>query len=263
MRRAAVAVLLIAALLPLVPLIIWAVAAQWRFPDLWPQRLSGRGLSILTDPSSQVPTGLATSTGIGLIVAVLACLIGFPAGRAIGLHSFRGRRLVQFLLLAPVLVPGLAVTLGLQVFFVRVGLADTVPGVVLVQLMPTVPYAATVLGAAFANFDPDTERQARVLGAGPIRTTLLVTVPLLAPAIAVAALLTFLISWSEYLLTLLIGGGQVQTLPLLLFSAISSSDTTAAAALGVAVIVPPLVLAAVIGRLLSGRSGPAIGLGRL
>lgn len=263
MKRAAVAVLLAAALFPLVPLVIWAVAGQWRFPALLPQRFSGRGLSILTDPSAQVPAGLATSTGIGLAVAVLACLIGFPAGRAIGLHSFRGRRLVQFLLLAPVLVPGLAVTLGLQVFFVRVGLADTVPGVVLVQLMPTVPYAATVLGAAFANFDPDTERQARVLGAGPIRTTLLVTVPLLAPAIAVAALLTFLISWSEYLLTLLIGGGQVQTLPLLLFSAISSADTTAAAALGVAVIVPPLVLAAVIGRLLSARSGPAIGLGRL
>ena len=76
---------------------------------------------------------------------------------------------MQFLLLAPVIVPGLAVTLGIQVFFVRYGLSDTVLGVVLVQLMPTVPYAATLLGAAFANLDVDYERQARSLGAGPVR----------------------------------------------------------------------------------------------
>ena len=47
---------------------------------------------------------------------------------------------MQFLLLAPVIVPGLAVTLGIQVFFIRYGLADTVAGVVLVHLIPTVPY---------------------------------------------------------------------------------------------------------------------------
>lgn len=64
------------------------------------------------------------------------------------------------------------------------------------------------------------------------------------------------------MLTLLVGAGQVQTLPLL-FAAIGSSDTTAAAALGVLVLLPPLVLVGLAGRLLSGRSGAAIGLGRL
>ncbi len=250
-------------LLPLVPLAIWAVAGQWRYPALTPQRTSARGLRLLVDPRSEILHGLALSVTIGVAVAVLACAIGFPAGRALGLYRFRGRRLIQFLLLAPVIVPGLAVTLGLQVFFIRYGLSDTVTGVVLVQLMPTVPYAATVLGAAFANLDLDYERQARALGAGPVRVLLFVTLPLVRSAVLIAGLFAFLISWSEYVLTLLVGGGQVQTLPLLLFAAIGSSDTTAAAALALLVIAPPLLLVAASARLLAGRSGAVIGFGRL
>lgn len=255
--------LLVGVLLPVAPLLIWAVAGQWRYPALVPQRLSSRGLELLADPRSRILEGLLASAGIGVAVAVLACVIGYPAGRALGLYRFRGRRVVQFLLLAPVIVPGLAVTFGVQIFFVRYHLSDSVVGVILVQLMPTVPYAATILGAAFANLDLDYERQAAALGASPVRILWFVTIPLLRPAITVAALFTFLISWSEYVLTLLVGGGQVQTLPLLLFAAIGSSDTNAAAALALLVIAPPLVLVAAASRLLSGRSAATVGFGRL
>lgn len=250
-------------LLPLIPLVVWAFASRWGYPALLPQQTTARGLRLLADPQNQVVHGLLLSAGIGAAVAALAVLIALPAGRAIGLYAFRGRRLVQFLLLAPVLVPGLAVTLGLQVFFIRFGLADTAGGVVLVQLIPTVPYASVVLSAGFANLDVDYERQARVLGAGLLRTQFRVTLPLIRPAIVVAALFSFLISWSEYILTLLVGGGQVQTLPLLLFSAIGASDTTAAAALALLLVVPALLLVAAATRTLSGRSGAVIGLGRL
>ncbi len=256
--------LIVAALLvPLVPLVVESFSAQWRYPALVPQRFDTRGLRLITDPRAQVLHGLATSTVIGVSVAVLACLIGYPAGRAVGLYRFRGRRLVQFLLLAPVIVPGLAVTLGIQVFFIRYGLSDSVVGVVLVQLMPTVPYAATVLAGAFANLDVDYERQARALGAGPLRVLVFVTLPLLRPAIAVAALFAFLISWSEYILTLLVGGGQVQTLPLLLFAAIGSSDTPAAAALALVLVAPPLLLVLLTTRLLGAGSAATLGFGRL
>ena len=65
---------------------------------------------------------LLTSLTIAGVVAVLAAVIGAGAGRALGLYDFRGRRFVQFLLLAPAIVPTLAVTLGIQVFFIRYGL---------------------------------------------------------------------------------------------------------------------------------------------
>ena len=260
LRRSLLLGITVALLLPLLPLVVWAVSGSWRYPDLLPPSLSSRGAGLVT--GGEVVRALGTSLGIAAAVAVLASAIGFPAGRAIGLHRFRGRRLVQFLLLAPVIVPGLAVTLGLQIFFVRYGLADTVAGVVLVQLMPTVPYAATLLGAAFANFDRDYERQARALGAGPLRTVRSVTLPLLRPALVTTALLTFLISWSEYILTLLIGGGRVTTLPLLLFAAIESSDRTAAAALGLLVIVPPVLLVLTVGRVFGRRDESLLALAR-
>ncbi|AXT86287.1 hypothetical protein C6I20_14605 [Aeromicrobium sp. A1-2] len=260
MRRLAAIAIAAAVITPLVPLVLWSVAGSWPYPDLLPTDGTTRGLAIVA--SSESWHALLSSTLIATSVAVLACAIGLPAGRVIGLHRFRGRRMVQFLLVTPVIVPGLAVTLGLQVFFIRWGLSESALGVVLVQLILTVPYAATILGAAFDHFDVDLERQAQVLGAGPWRTTALVTIPVLAPALAATALLTFLISWSEYILTLLIGGGQVQTLPLLLLSAIGSSDTTAAAALGLLVVIPPVLLVAVAARVLRLRGGMLMGVAR-
>ncbi len=250
-------------LLPLVPLVVWSVSGAWRYPELLPQRSSARGFLLLSDPRSEIPQALVTSTLIAMVVSLLAGLIGLPAGRAIGAYRFRGRRVVSFLLLAPVIVPGLAVSLGLQVFFIRVGLADTVAGVVLVHLLPTVPYVATVLGGAFANLEVGFEQQARTLGAGPVRVAVFVTLPLLRPALVIALLFAFLISWSEYVLTLLVGGGQVTTLPLLLFAAIGSSDTTAAGALALLMIVPPLSLLVLSSRVLSGGSAAAVGFPRL
>ncbi len=260
MKRVVLAAITVAVLLPLVPLVVWAVAGTWRYPALVPQRFSGRGVELIG--GADILGALGTSLLIATAVALLSCAIGFPAGRAIGLHRFRGRRLVQFLLLAPVIVPGLAVTLGLQIFFVRYGLSDRVSGVVLVQLMPTVPYAATLLGAAFASFDTDYERQARALGAGMLRTLWTVTLPILRPALVTTALLTFLISWSEYILTLLIGGGQVTTLPLLLFAAIGSSDRTAAAALGLLVVLPPVLLVLAAAHLFRNRDLAWLGMAR-
>ncbi len=260
MRRAAGTLIVVVVLAPLVPLVLWAGTRSWRYPDLLPTDGSTRGLSLIF--TSETLAALLTSTAVAAAVALLSCAIGLPAGRVIGLHRFRGRRLVQFLLIAPVIVPGLAVVLGLQVFFIRWGLSETVVGVALVQLVLTVPYAATILGGAFESFDLDLEHQARVLGAGPTRTTALVTIPVLAPALAASAVLTFLISWSEYVLTLVVGGGQVQTLPLLLFATIGSSDTTAAAALGVLLVVPPVALMLTLSRLLRVRGGMLMGMAR-
>ncbi|MEP6563453.1 MAG: hypothetical protein ABJD68_20525, partial [Nakamurella sp.] len=60
-RLLLVGLMLFAVLLPLVPLLIWSVAGQWRYPALLPQQLSLRGLELLVDPRSDILQGLATS----------------------------------------------------------------------------------------------------------------------------------------------------------------------------------------------------------
>jgi putative spermidine/putrescine transport system permease protein len=252
-RWSVTGVVVAALLVPFAPLLVWSSARSWRFPALWPQAVGRRAWNVVADPGSQVLTGLVTSTGIAACVAVLAGLVGLAAGRALGLHAFPGRRIAQLALLAPLIVPGIAVTPGLQVAFTRYRLADTVTGVALAHLIPAASYATAVLSAAYARYDVGFEQQARVLGTPPLRVLLHVTLPLLRPALATAMLLAFLISWNDYLLTLLVGGGAVTTLPLLLFSAIGSTDTAVAAALALVVALPPLVLIGLTARSLSGQ----------
>jgi putative spermidine/putrescine transport system permease protein len=206
---------------------------------------------------------LTTSSIIAVIVTFAAAAIGLSAGRALGLYSFRSKRLVQFLMLAPVIVPSFAVTMGIQVLFIRVGLADTLWGVALVHMIPTVPYVTLVMGSVFANYDIAYEEQARVLGASSLSIFRRVTLPAVFPGLAVASLFAFVISWSEYILTFLVGGGTVKTMPLLLFAYIGSNDSTKAAALGIIFVIPPLLLLALTSRYLTGSKKAISGLGQL
>lgn len=255
--------LLVGLVLPFVPLVLWAVAKRYPYPALLPTERSTRPLRLLVDPRSEVLQGLVTSTVVALSVAVVAALVGLCAGRALGVHDFRGKRLVQFLLLAPVIVPGIAVTLGIQVFFIRYGLADTRRGVVVAHLLAAVPYVCLVMGSVFADLDTRYEDQARTLGAGPVQVFLRVTLPAVTPGLAVAASFAFLISWGEYVLTLLVGGGVVKTLPLLLYAYLGGNDTPVAAALALALVLPPVLLLGLTSRVLARGSTPLAGLGRV
>jgi putative spermidine/putrescine transport system permease protein len=254
--------LIIAIAIPLVPVILWSLSGSWFFPAVVPTTLSSRAWAFVLSPDTKVISAFLTSVTISSIVAVIAGLIGLSAGRALGLHSFRGKRLVYFLVLAPEIVPPLTVAMGNQVAFIKLGLADTILGVILVQLVPTIPYVTLVMSAVYSNYDLNYEHQARVLGASPLRAFWHVTLPAIFPGLVVAALFGFLISWSEYIMTLLIGGGVVQTLPLMLFS-FAGSDLGIASALCVLCVIPAVVILIVSSRYLSGDKTTLGGFGRL
>jgi putative spermidine/putrescine transport system permease protein len=248
-------------LLPFVPLIFWSISHRWFFPTIIPEQLSDRAWSYVFSDRSDVMEGLFNSLGIAVLVAVIAAAIGLSGGRALGLYRFRGKRFVELILLAPVIVPAIAVSMGIQVMFIRYGLSDTIAGVVLVHLIPTIPYVVLVMGAVFANYDTSYEEQARVLGANPLRVFLHVTFPAVLPGLIVAAFFAFLISWSEYIMTVLIGGGLVVTLPILLFQFVGS-DPSIAAALSLFFIAPAIVLMVLTSRYLGGDQSAVGGIGR-
>lgn len=240
-------------LLPILPLAIWSVAHGWRFPDLLPQTWSLEAWSFAVEPRSGVLQSFLVTTGVALATTFLAAIVGFPAGRALGLYRFRGKLLVTILLLAPALLPGMAVVFGLHGAFLRLGLVGTVPGVILAHLIPVLPYMVLVMAAVFSRFDPDLEAQARSLGATPWQTFRTVTLPAILPGLLTAALFSFLVSWSQYLLTLAIGGGRVQTLPLLLFSFSSAGRNDITAAIALLYILPGLLIVVMTARQITGR----------
>ena len=260
-RGIALGVMVFLLLVPFVPLIFWSVSRRWVFPQLIPAELSDRAWSYVFSDRSEVIDGLVTSLIIATAVAVIAASIGLSGGRALGLYRFRGKRLAELYLLAPVIVPSIAVAMGIQILFIRAGLTNTIPGVVLVHLVPTIPYVVLVMGAVFSNYDTSYEDQARVLGANPLRVFLHVTFPAILPGLVVAAFFAFLISWSEYITTLLIGGGRIQTLPLLLFAFVRS-DPSLAAALSLFFIAPAILLMLLTSRYLTGGQSAVGGIGR-
>lgn len=246
-------------ILPLIPLVIWSFAHGWRFPDLLPQDFALRAWGTALSPVTGVWHSFGLTVLIGGLTTLLALLIGLPAGRALGLHQFRGKTAVLVVLAAPAILPGIALAFGLQGIFLRLGLAGTITGVVLAHLVPVLPYVTLVLAAVFARFDPTLEQQARTLGATPLQCLTQVTLPAIWPGLLTAGLFAFLVSWSQYLLTLAIGAGRVETLPLLLFSSASAGRNDVTAAIAILYILPGLLVLGLTARQITGRSAALTG----
>ena len=241
------AVIALWAVLPLAIISVRSFAFGWYWPTLLPREWDLRAWAYITS-SGVVFEALGTSAAIALIVMALSMCVGIPAARTIALHDFRWKQAALFSILLPVLAPPLASAMGVHSLFIRYGLADTVWGVILVHLIPSAPYCTLMLAGAFSQFDPAYEEVARTLGASTWSVWRYVTLPALAPGFAVAAAFAFLVSWSQYLLTLLLGGGQVRTLPLYLVAFQRSGDEAVAASLTLVFVTPALLLFAAVAK---------------
>lgn len=261
-RWIAIGFLMTFLLLPLIPLVLWSFGFNWFFPNVLPTRWGMRAWAYVFSPTASILPALWDTLVIAIGTVLISLLIGVPAGRALGLYTFRGKRVIEFFILAPTIVPPLAVVLGIHVVFLRLGLADTMIGVILVHLIPVLPYVTLVLTGVFANYDPEFEDQARSLGAGTLSIIWRVMIPSIFPGLMVAGLFAFIISWSQYVITLLIGGGGVQTLPLLLYAFARSGDYAVTGAISVIFITPGLLMLMFTSRYLTGKNQALGGIGR-
>jgi putative spermidine/putrescine transport system permease protein len=231
--------ILVSVILPFLPLLLWSIAEKWFYPALLPQVFGTRAWSyVFTTAGSQILNGLFTSFNLALVTTVISLLLGIPAGRALGLYDFPGKKMAMLFLTLPIIVPPLSVSMGLHLWFIQLELAETFIGVVLIHLTFCLPYTIFVIRGVFSDYTPDFEEQARSLGASPARVIFQVIFPMIFPGIIVAALFSFLISWSQYLSTLIIGGGKLLTLPILLFSLMGSGDRPVASAVSLVFILP-------------------------
>lgn len=249
--------------LPLIPLAIWSVARGWYYPRLLPKQWTLHAWQYALSSTSGVIDSLWLTIWVACAATVLSVVVGVPAGRALGMHEFRGKQLVELFVLAPVVVPGIAVVLGIHSVFIGLGLNNTVTGVILVHLVPTLPYMTLVMSGVFASYDPAFEMQARSLGASAVKTFWYVTLPAILPGVIVGGLFAFLVSWSQYILTLTIGGGRVLTLPIQLFAFAASGRNDITGAIGMIYILPGVAILVLTARHLSGQSGAVGGFSRV
>ncbi len=120
-------------------------------------------------------------TAIG--TTILTMLIVTPAAFAMVRHRFRGRSLLNLLLLTPLVVPHIVMAVGYYTYFARLGLMQTYTGVILAHTALNAPLVFLTVSAALKGYDRNLERAAQSLGAPPIIAMLTVTVPVLAPGL--------------------------------------------------------------------------------
>jgi putative spermidine/putrescine transport system permease protein len=228
---------------PLLLFIAYGFSTRWFFPAPFPAEWTTTTFDRAFNDSRTL-TGLRDGLTIAVIVSLLSLVLAFPAARVMGLRQFKGRQLAWLLFFLPTVVPPLAIGMGLNILFLQLGLAGTVFGVVLAHLIPTLPYTIFTLSSAFARYDENFEHQALALGASPLQIFFNVTLRMMTPSLVVATLFAFLISWSQYLLTLLIGGGKIITLPILLFAAASGGNPSTIGIQSVLFVLPPVLVIA-------------------
>jgi putative spermidine/putrescine transport system permease protein len=250
-------------LAPIIPQIIWSFTHRWLFPALLPTQWSLEPWEYVFSSSSRVGEAFVNSLAIAVAVSLLSIVVALPAARAIALHHFRGKGAVEWLLMVPIIVPGIVATMGVHQVFIRLQLTDTFTGVCLVHLIPCIPYMVLVMSSVFANYGTELEDTARTLGANSLRVLWHVTLPGILPGLLVATMFTFLISWSQYITTVLIGGGNIITLPMVLVPFITGVNYANAAAISLVFVAPAILVLIFTSKQLGRESAVMGGFGRL
>ena len=239
-RIPTLAFLYIVILVPLIPIIMWSFSFRWAYPNLLPS-WSTRAWDYVFDQPA-IASAVGTSVVVSTFVTFLTLAIGYTAGKALGTRGFKGRTAVEIFILIPAIVPVISAAMGMQGIFIRIYLSDTLLGVVLAQTVFTLPYLIFGLASVFKNYDMQYEQVARTLGADRWHIFTQVTIPAIFPGLVVACLFSFVVSWSQYLVTLMVGGATVSTLPLVLFALMTSQDYPVACAVSIVFILPVLIL---------------------
>lgn len=154
---------------------------------------------------------------VAAIVVAVSVLVGVPAAYALARRNFPGKRLISVLFLLPILIPPITYGIPLATVLYKFQLAGSLSGVILANLVPTVPFVVLVMIPFIEQIDPKIEAAARMCGAGTATIFLRILGPLLVPGILAAAILVLVRTVGMFDLTFLTSGPTSSTLVVVLY----------------------------------------------
>lgn len=179
--------------------------------------------------------GVITNTVVlSLVVTVISLVAGYPVAYYLARHAGRWRNVLVFMLIAPLLTSIIMRTFGWQVLFARRGLLNSLmlgsgwietplqllngPFAIVIGLVHVlVPMMVLSITSVLQSINPRLEESARVLGAGWWRTFFQITFPLSLDGVGTGAIIVFMLASGSFVTLLMLGGGSMQTLPLLIY----------------------------------------------
>jgi putative spermidine/putrescine transport system permease protein len=249
-RIALFGVLFVAAIAPLVFLVLVSLGVNWFYPALVPPTLDlapWRDLASVSGGGQRLARATASSLYLAIATGVLAATLALPVGRALArLRGWR-RSLGAAAAFLPVAAPPIALGVGLQYSLLSLGVGGSHSGVLLAHLVPAVGYTSLFFLGIFSIYDFSVEEEARTLGASGFQRAFRVTIPLMRRPLLESFALGFLVSWAQVPLTLLVGQGMVTTLAVEVLSFAQSGQDRLAATGAILLIVPALLMLALVG----------------
>ncbi|HET6184468.1 MAG TPA: ABC transporter permease subunit [Acetobacteraceae bacterium] len=195
-----------------------SIGTHW-FTTWVPAGWTGRWYGMVWNEFALPAILIVTAEVVGAVV-LLSGLIGVPAAYAMARRDFAGKRAAMLLFLLPLLVPPITYGIPLATVLYQAHLAGTIWGVILANLVPSVPFVILIMIPFIEQIDPRVEAAARVFGAGTGRLFTQVLVPLLMPGILAALLLVLVRTIAMFELTFLTTGPTSQTLVVALYYAV-------------------------------------------
>ncbi|WP_448006929.1 ABC transporter permease [Agromyces bauzanensis] len=217
------------------------------FNDSIKSNISWRGftfdkwLNVCTVEGGAVCTAFGNSVVIGLTATVIATTLGTMIAIALVRYRFRARSAISLLLFLPMATPEVVLGAGLAAQFLAVGVPKDMTTIILAHTMFCISFVVVTVKARVASLDPALEEAGRDLYASPAQVFWRVTFPLLTPGILAAALLSFALSFDDFIITNF-NSGSVSTFPKYVYISASRGIPAEANVIASAVFLFALVL---------------------
>jgi spermidine/putrescine transport system permease protein len=185
---------------------------------------------------------------LALASSAVSSIIGTMAAVSFARYRLRGQAVLQLLLFPPMAMPWLILATAMLIFFYRSGIGRGLHAMLLAHVALALPYVIIVVGARLRSFGQDLEEAAATLGANPWQTFFRVTLPMIAPGVAAAALFAFAISFDQFVTSYFLSPPGVSTLPVEIYASIRKGFTPEINAISTIIIILSMLLLAVVSR---------------
>lgn len=211
----------------------------FRFSLVWYQHLAGNEVLWAAGRNSLL---LAVTT------TIVSTAIGTAAALAMSRYSVRGHVVLQILLFPPMAVPWLILATSMLAFFYYSGIGRGLHAMLLAHVALSLPYVIIVVGARFKSYGTDLEEASATLGGNPLQTFFRITLPMIAPGVAAAALFAFAISFDQFVTSYFLAPPGITTLPVEIYASIRKGFTPEVNAISTIIIVLSMLLLVVVSR---------------
>lgn len=232
----------IAILIPVIVLCVWGFVNRWPFPEIIPNAWSLRGIKKLFFGYMNIRKILISSIFISITVSIITTFVTTLACRSIVKYKSKIKFLIEMLVLLPIIVSPTVYGMGLHMVFAKIGLNNSLFSVICSNVMYCLPFSMGIIITSMNRKTIELEEQAFMLGTSETKSFIYITLPIIMPSIISSISVSFLMSYTQYFLTMLMSGGKIKTMAIILLPLIEGSDRTISSIYSILFILSSLII---------------------